>query len=397
MYHLGRIIRQKLAGSTDPKDRAVLDLTWDYPTHGIEADPDAHAVLREINGCGADGGALSAYTDLADDGSTSCGCWIYCGCFAGDINQTARRKPGSEQTWVAPEWGWAWPANRRILYNRASADPQGRPWSERKRYVWWDAEAGEWTGADVPDFKQDMAPDYVPPKDATGPEALRGDEPFVMQGDGRGWLFAPSGLTDGPLPAHFEPQESPVRNPLYGQRANPARQRIDRAGNRYQPAADEAGSDVFPFVMTTYRLTEHHTAGGMSRFLPYLSELQPEFFCEVSPDLAALRRLEHRGWATIVSVRTAIEARVIVTDRVAPLTVQGQVIHQVGLPYHWGQRGLSTGDSANDLFPLALDSNVHIQEVKAATCDIRPGRRPVGPALLQLVEDYRRQAGVPSP
>jgi formate dehydrogenase major subunit len=397
MFHLGRIIREKLAGSTDPKDRAVLDLTWDYPTQGAEADPDAQAVLREINGWGADGGALSAYTDLAADGSTSCGCWIYCGCFAEETNQTARRKPGSEQTWVAPEWGWAWPANRRILYNRASADPAGRPWSERKRYVWWDAQAGEWTGADVPDFKADMAPDYVPPEDATGPEALRGDEPFVMQGDGRGWLFAPSGLTDGPLPTHFEPQESPVRNPLYGQRANPARQRLERAENRYQPAAGEAGDDVFPFVMTTYRLTEHHTAGGMSRFLPYLSELQPEFFCEVSPELAALRGLEHRGWATIVSVRTAIEARVIVTDRIAPLTVQGQTIHQVGMPYHWGQRGLSTGDSANDLFPLVLDSNVHIQEVKAATCDIRPGRRPVGPALLELVDGYRQRAGVPSP
>ncbi len=397
MYHLGRIVREKLAGSTDPKDRAVLDLTWDYPTHGDEADPDAAAVLREINGTGADGAALSAYTELADDGSTTCGCWIYCGCFADEVNQTARRRPGSEQTWVAPEWGWAWPANRRILYNRASADPDGRPWSERKRYVWWDPQAGKWTGADVPDFKPDMAPDYVPPEDATGPEALRGDEPFVMQGDGRGWLFAPSGLTDGPMPTHFEPDESPVENALYGQRANPARQRLDRPGNRSQPSGADAGSEVFPFVMTTYRLTEHHTAGGMSRFLPFLSELQPEFFCEVSPQLAALRGLEHRGWATIVSVRTAIEARVLVTDRVAPLRVRGRTIHQVGLPYHWGQRGLSTGDSANDLFPLVLDSNVHIQEVKAATCDIRPGRRPLGPALLDLVADYRRRAGVPSP
>ena len=113
----------------------------------------------------------------------------------------------------------------------------------------------------------------------------------------------------------------------------------------------------------------------MSRFLPYLSELQPEMFCEVSPELAAERQLVHGGWATIVSSRTAIEARVMVTRRVASLRVGGRVVHQVGLPYHWGQRGLSTGDSANDLFPLALDPNVHIQEVKAATCDIRPGRR----------------------
>ena len=127
--------------------------------------------------------------------------------------------------------------------------------------------------------------------------------------------------------------------------------------------------------MTTYRLTEHHTAGGMSRFLPVLCELQPEMFCEVSPELARLRGLTNGGWATISSARAAIEARVLVTERVKPLTVRGRAIHQVGLPYHWGYRGISRGDAANDLFPLALDPNVHIQEVKAATCDIRPGRR----------------------
>jgi formate dehydrogenase major subunit len=151
---------------------------------------------------------------------------------------------------------------------------------------------------------------------------------------------------------------------------------------------------VFPYVFTTYRVTEHHTAGGMSRTLPYLSELQPEMFCEVSPELAAERGLEHNGWATIVTSRTAIEARVLVTDRMAPLMVQGRTLHQVGLPYHWGSKGLSTGDSANDLIALVLDPNVHIQESKAATCDIRPGRRPRGPALVEFVEQYRRRAGL---
>jgi formate dehydrogenase major subunit len=147
-------------------------------------------------------------------------------------------------------------------------------------------------------------------------------------------------------------------------------------------------------VMTTYRLTEHRTAGGMSRTLSYLSELQPEMFCEVSPQLAAERGLEHGGWATIVSARTAIEARVMVTDRIPPLRAGGRVIHQVGLPYHWGTRGLVKGDSANDLFELALDPNVHIQEVKAATCDVIAGRRPRGPELLELVDSYRRRAGI---
>jgi formate dehydrogenase major subunit len=367
-YHLGRIVREKLAASAEARDRPVLALTWDYPVHGRHAEPDAEAVLAEINGRAADGRPLTGPGELAADGSTACGCWIYSGCFAGGVNQTARRRPGQDQHWVAPDWGWAWPGNRRILYNRASADTQGRPWSERKRYVWWDEDAGRWTGVDVPDFPLAKEPGYRPGPDAVAEEALRGDEPFVNQPDGRGWLYAPVGLVDGPLPAHYEPHESPVTNPLYAQQANPVRQVHRRRG-----LTDNDGRH--PFVLTTYRLTEHHTAGAMSRTLPYLAELQPELFCEVSPQLAAERGLTNGGWATIATARAEVEARVLVTDRLAPLLVQGRPLHQIGLPYHWGWSGLSTGDVANDLFGLALDPNVHIQEVKAATCDIRPGRR----------------------
>jgi formate dehydrogenase major subunit len=212
-----------------------------------------------------------------------------------------------------------------------------------------------------------------------------------MQTDGKAWLFVPKGLVDGPMPAHYEPQESPVANPLYAQQANPTRQLYPRRGNRYHPE----GNTVYPYAFTTYRLTEHHTAGGMSRFLPYLSELQPEMFCEVSPALAAERGLVNGGWATIITARTAIEARVLVTDRVRPLRVQGRTVHQIGLPYHWGSTGVVTGDSANDLLPIVLDANTHIQESKAATCDIRPGRRPQGAALGALVRRYRRRAGIP--
>jgi formate dehydrogenase major subunit len=394
MYHLGRIVREKLAGSTLERDRAVLDLTWDYPVEGRYDDPDADAVLREIGGVDlATGKELPDYLPLKDDGSTACGCWIYAGCYADGVNQVARRRPGSQQSLVAPEWGWAWPMNRRLLYNRASADPEGRPWSERKRYVWWDAEQHKWAGEDVPDFKADRAPDYVPPDGATGPDALRGDEPFIMQSDGKAWLYAPAGLVDGPMPTHYEPHESPFANPLYeSQQSNPARQQIRRDENRYNPTHGERGVEVFPYVATTYRLTEHHTAGGMSRWLPHLAELQPEMFCEVSPELARERGLEHGGWMTVVTMRTAIEGRVMVTDRIPPLEVEGQRVHQVGLPYHWGSRGLVTGDSANDLVGLALDPNVHIGEYKALTCDVRPGRRPRGRALLELVDDYRRRA-----
>jgi formate dehydrogenase major subunit len=398
-YLLGQKIRARLAGSTDPRDRPLLDLTWDYPLdeHG---EISAEAVLKEINGVHLSGEKagqlLSTFNEMKPDGSTSGGCWIYTGVYADGVNQSARRKPGREQSWVAPEWGWAWPMNRRILYNRAAADPAGKPWSERKAYVWWDEEQQKWTGHDVPDFELTKPPSYVPPEGAVGPAGLRGDDPFIMQADGVGWLYAPTGLLDGPLPSHYEPSESPISNPMYSQQANPTREVYSRTDNYSNPSGDEPGAEVFPYVFTTYRLTEHHTAGGMSRWQPYLSELQPEFFCEVSPEMARERGLENNGWATIVTARTAIEARVLVTDRVVPLRVGGKVIHQVGLPYHWGvgDDAVVTGDSANDLFGLTLDPNVHIQESKVASCDVQPGRRPRGAALLEYVEAYRQRAGI---
>jgi formate dehydrogenase major subunit len=310
--------------------------------------------------------------------------------YADGVNQAARRKPRTEQDEVALEWGWVWPANRRTLYNRASADPEGRPWSERKAYVWWDPEAGEWTGRDVPDFEKTKPPSYRPPAGASGVEAISGDDPFIMQGDGKGWLFVPSGLIDGPLPAHYEPAESPVANPLYGQQANPTRKTYDRPDNPTNPR----GSAAFPYVFSTSRLTEHHTAGGMSRFLPYLTELQPAMFMEVSPELAAERGLAHLGWAHVVTARAVIEARVLVTDRLTPLRVEGRTIHQVWLPYHWGSSGLSQGDSANDLVGIVLDPNVLIQESKVGTCDVQPGRRPTGPALLDYLASYQHRAGL---
>jgi formate dehydrogenase major subunit len=371
LYHLGRRLKALHASSSDPKDRPILDLTWDYPTPGDHEEPDAEAVLAEINGFRCDSREpVSSFLELADDGSTACGCWIYSGCYRDGMNQTARRKPGSEQHWVAPEWGWAWPMNRRILYNRASADPGGAPWSERKRYVWWDEAEGRWTGHDVPDFIAERPPSYRPAGDARGVNALSGTDPFIMQADGRGWLFAPAGLRDGPLPTHYEPQESPVRNPLYPQQASPSRRLWTRKDNPYHRAFEDPR---FPYVITTYRLTEHHTAGGMSRWLSWLSELQPEMFCEVSPELAAERGLSNGGWATITTARGRIEARVLVTRRIPPLRVAGRTIHQIGLPYHWGARGLVRGDSANEVIGFVADPNVSIQESKALTGNIEPG------------------------
>jgi formate dehydrogenase major subunit len=395
LFHLGQRLKALYQGSFDAKDRPLLDLTWDYPTHGPHQEPDAEAVLAEINGFKIDGRKpVKSFTELKDDGSTACGCWIYSGCRAGGENQTARRKPRREQTWVAPEWGWAWPANRRILYNRASADPEGKPWSERKKYVWWDEQAKEWRGEDVPDFIVDRPPSYRPPHDAEGIDTLSGTDPFVLQADGRGWLYAPTGLLDGPLPAHYEPQESVFQNSLYGQQCNPARIEWKRKDNPYhRPWADPR----YPYLLTTYRLTEHHTAGGMSRWLSWLSELQPEMFCEVSPELAAERGLTNGGWATISTARGEIEARVLVTERLPPLRVQKRTLHQVGLPYHWGSKGRVRGDAANELISFVADPNVSIQESKALTCDVAPGRRsrgrrvvtsgPLRPALASLPRD----------
>ena len=397
-YELGKRIRHLLRDSDDPRDRPLLDLTWDYPLDASgEIDPEA--VLTEINGVHLSGDQagrpLDGFGEMRADGSTTGGCWIYSGVFAGGVNRSMNRRPGQEQNEVALDWGWAWPMNRRLLYNRASADPDGKPWSERKRYVWWDEDRGTWAGDDVPDFPLTTAPSYRPDLGVGGAAGLAGDDPFIMQADGKGWLFAPRGMVDGPLPTHYEPQESPVRNPLYPQQQSPTRIVFPRKDNLFSPSAGEPGSEVYPYVFTTYRLTEHHTAGGMSRWLPYLSELQPEMFCEVSPALAAERGLEPYGWATIISARTAIEARVLVTDRMTPLVVRGHTVHQIGLPYHWGigREAVVSGDAANDLLGVALDPNVQIQESKAGSCDIRPGRRPRGEALLRLVEEYQSRSG----
>jgi formate dehydrogenase major subunit len=377
MHHLAKRVKAHYASSPKRRDWAIQNLRWDYPEHGDHAEPDAEAVLKEVNGYDVESGKpVSLFTDLKDDGSTACGCWIYSGIYADGVNQARRREPGDvhdpDGGWVSPEWAWAWPANRRVLYNRASADPEGRPWSEEKKYVWWDAQQKKWTGYDVPDFPVDKPPDYRAPHDAHGMDAISGDDPFIMMADGRGWLYSPSGLLDGPMPTHYEPVESPVRNLLYPDiGANPAAIRWKRPENPYNPTGDER----YPFVATTFRLTEQHTAGGMSRKLPWLDELQPAMFAEIDPDMAADRGIEDGGWLTIVTERAEIEARAKVTARMRPLRVDGRTVHQVGLPWHWGFEGPDSGDAANDLGALAADPNVSIQESKAFTCDVRAGRR----------------------
>jgi formate dehydrogenase major subunit len=396
-YHLGRMIQERLAASPDPRDEPVQKMDWGYEVDGSgpDAEPSAEDVLRRINGYDvATGEPVTGFAELKADGSTACGCWIYSGVYADGVNQSARRKPDDAQEDYDREWGWTWPANRRTLYNRCSADPEGKPWSERKKLIWWDADEGEWVGDDVPDFPKTTPPGHVPPKGTSGSAGLRGDDAFIMQADGKAWLFAPSGILDGPLPTHYEAHESPVRNPLYGQQGNPTVKVYGRLDNPSNPSPPEGHADTFPFVLTTARLTEHHTAGGMSRQLPYLSELQPELFVEVSPELARLRGLAHNGWAHVVTSRAVVQARVVVTDRMAPLRIDGNVVHQVWMPYHWGSTGLVTGDVVNDLFGVVAEPNVFIQESKVATCDVRPGPRPRGPAVTTMLRDVRARAGI---
>ncbi len=390
IYHLGKRLKGLYADSAVPRDAPIRNLTWEYPAHGERLEPSAESVLREVNGFAvADGSPVKGFRELAVDGSTACGCWIYSGCFEGGVNRPARRRPRWEQSWVAPDWGWAWPDNRRILYNRASADPEGRPWSDRKKYIWWDADHGTWEGHDQPDFIRNRPPDYRPRPGATGLATISGIDPFIMLADGKGQIFVPAGLLDGPLPTHYEPQESVIRNPLYGQQCNPARLQWHRRDNPYhRPWEDRR----FPCVVTTYRLTEHHTAGGMSRWLTWLSELMPEMFCEVSPELAAEKGLTNGGWATVVTARGEIETRVLVTPRVPSLKIRGQIVHQIGLPYHWGYIGRTTGDSANDLTSFVADPNVSIEESKAFSGDIFPGRR----AERRRVEEVREPRSDPA-
>lgn len=390
LYNLGKRLKALYAGSTDPRDQPLLNLTWDYeydhpprlpdgtPSR-IEGEPDLEKVLMEINGFRLDqidpvtGRArlLRDFGELEDDGTTACGCWIYSGVFP-EPNRNRAKERKRKHDGIEPEWGFAWPHNRRVLYNRASADPEGRPWSERKKLIWWDDEARRWVGADEPDFDVKLPPDYRPPPGAEGMKAIGGNQPFIMKPDGLGWLYAPGSVKDGPLPAHYEPVESPVGNLLYPKQViSPVVRFFEGPLNHlaHTPTAE------YPVVATTYRLTEHYLSGPMSRFNSWLNELQPAMFAELSPELAAARGIQPGGWLTIRTARGEIEARALVTRRLWPLQIAGRTLHQIGLPFHWAFAGESVGDNANDLTALLADPNVSMHESKAFACQVQAGRR----------------------
>jgi formate dehydrogenase major subunit len=411
VYNLGKRLKQLYSQSNEPRDEAIRHLTWDYDydhkprlpdgsISRIEGEPDASKVLKEINGWHLDQQdehgkpkQLSGFADLKDDGTTACGCWIYSGCFpAAEHNRARDRIVGDNP--VQPDWGYAWPKNRRIMYNRASADPEGRPWSERKKYIWWDEAQKKWIGDDVPDFEPTKPPSYRPPAEAKGMEAISGAEPFIMKPDGRAWLFAPGVTKDGPFPAHYEPVESPFKNAFYKQQDNPTVRYFESEQNLLAHVPESE----YPIVATTFRLTEHYLSGPMSRFNSWLNELQPEMFIEMSPELAAEKGIANGDFCIIESPRGNIEARALVTRRLRPLQVQGRVVHQVGIPFHWGYAGESVGAIANDLTSLVADPNVSMHEAKAFVCKIRKGRLTEGmpKRATEQVAPWPRRESIPS-
>jgi formate dehydrogenase major subunit len=409
MHHLALRLIAKAKQSNDPLDEPLRALNWWYPEEE-QGEPKMEAVLAEINGWYTDaqpnadgivfgldregnphhGPQVDGYPRLKSDGSTASGGWIYSGVLGPDkINKANSR---NSKDYLGHGWGFAWPGDRRIIYNRASASPTGEPWSDRKKLIWWDQVQSKWTGADNPDFPVEKPPEFRPTGNESGLDAIPGDAPFILHEDGLGWFHVARGLQDGPMPTHYEPLESPVHNALYSRDTNPVVNWFTRQENRFAPPGDPR----FPFVITTYRLTEHHTAGGMSRFLSHLAELQPELFAEISSELAAALKIENGDYISIVSLRGAVEARALVSRRMRPLHLNGKTVHQIAMPFHFGSAGPVQGSATNDLFPISGEPNVTIMEAKACGCNIVPGRLPRGPAFRDWLNKYAPQDGPPN-
>jgi formate dehydrogenase-N alpha subunit len=342
-----------------PHAEAITDLTWDYGQRAeaaagvLAAHIDPAVVAREISGRDlTTGKLLGGFAGLKEDGTTSSGCWIYCGSFTEDGNLMARRD-NSDASGIGlySNWAWSWPMNRRIIYNRASVDLDGQPWDAARPVIRWDGE--KWVG-DVPDGG-------FPPL-AVDPE--KGRLPFIMVAEGRARLFG-AGLVDGPLPEHYEPWESPLPNVLTGTQNDPVIAIWDR---ELQQRGDPGR---FPIVATTYRLSEHWQAGQMTRNLPWLVELFPQMFVEISEELAGEKGLQSGDDVIVETARGSITTKVVVTRRLEPFYFMGRRIHQIAMPWHWGYEGLSVGQSANILAPNVGDANTMIPEFKAFLCDVR--------------------------
>lgn len=371
---LGQMLKLLHLTSSDDKDNPIKHLDWNYGI-GKDGGPNVEEVAKRINGKFMEdkeiGGVLynkgtqvPNFTKLQDDGSTSSANWLYCGCYPEEGNMAARRDftDNSESgIGLYSNWSWCWPVNRRIIYNRASCDVNGDPWDESRKVIWWDGSDGEWKGGDTGDV-----PDYGK---TTPPSA--GLYPFIMKPEGLGRLFG-MGRVDGPMPEHYEPLETPLSsNPMgHSQLSNPC--------IRTWPGNVVGDASQYPYVATTYRLTEHWQAGAMTRNLPWLCELVPDMFCEISETLAVAKGIQSGDKVKVSSARGEITAYALVTDRIKTLTINGSTkVEIVGLPWHFGYRGIATGenkdhltDSANSLTPHVGDPNTTIPEYKAFLVNI---------------------------
>ena len=341
----------------------ILKLSWNYTE---PMNPSLLEVLKELNGKAlADledpttkaqikaGQQLPGFAWLKDDGTTACGNWIYSGCFTEAGNQTARRDPSDPSNMgVHPGWAWSWPANRRVMYNRASCDADGKPWDASRKQVWWNEGLGKWVGNDVPDFKFDSKP-----KDHMGP--------FIMNPEGVGRIFAPlAAFADGPFPEYYEPFESPIQNPLHpGQTNNPVVTRLKSADEKYGTV-----KDGFAVVCTTFRLTEHYHYWTKNN--PMNVQLVPEPFIEMAAEMADEMGIRGGEKVKVSSARGEYVAKAMVTKRIKSMMIDGKKTYQIGIPFHWGYRGISEDEGrtarmlTNALTSTIVDPNAHTPEFK---------------------------------
>ncbi len=350
----------------------ILNVKWDYATEGKF---DAHKLAKEINGyflkdvtiqdkTYKKGELVPGFALLQADGSTSSGNWLYCNSYTDKGNMAARRTREKEGIGLHPQWAWCWPVNRRIIYNRASVDKFGNPWNKERAVIRWDAAAGEGKGAWVGDVPDGPWPPMLKADGAPNPATKY---PFIMKPEGFASMFG-GGLADGPFPEHYEPIECPVEKNLFSaQLTNPTAPTYATSDDIYKSCDPR-----YPFVGTTYRVCEHWQTGLMTRWQPWLLEAQPQLFVEMSHELAKLRGINNGDRVLVESARGKLEAVAIVTIRFRPFTVQGSVIHEVGIPWHYGWvYPKDGGDSANLLTPSTGDPNTRIPESKAFMVNVK--------------------------
>jgi len=363
IFHRMRELYRKEGGAfPDP----ILNVTWDYTN---PTDPDPEELAKDMNGRAlvdlkdasgavttAAGKLLDGFAELRDDGTTASGCWIFSGCYTEKGNQMARRDASDpREQGIAPNWAWAWPANRRILYNRASANLDGKAWNPKKPIIEWNG--SRWTGIDVPDYTP-----TTKPSDGVGP--------FIMNAEGTGRLFARDLMVDGPFPEHYEPFESPSPNILHPKvNSNPAARVFAGDRNNFGTSSE------FPYVGTTYRLTEHFHFWTKHALINAV--LQPEEFVEIGEVLAKEKGIEQGGWVRVSSKRGFVVCKAYVTKRIKPLAVDGRQTHVIGVPLHWGFTGQARkGFGANTLTPSVGDANTQTPEFKAFLVNVEKAAGP---------------------